>query len=88
MNNARMEQPFLNSTQGTAYCSACSKLNTEIGLHTTTTNFWTTYWQHTKLKFGMQPHFNPNKVKIKKRYSMVSIDTDDFLIWLFICLQL
>ena len=40
-----------------------------------TTNFWTTYRQHTKLKFGMQAYSNPNKrikvdleLKFKKRF--------------------
>ena len=46
-------------------CSAWSKLNTEIGLHThpppPTTNFWTNCRQHKEVKFGMQAYFNPTR---------------------------
>ena len=45
-------------------CSAWSKLNTEIGLPTTS-NFWTIYRQCKKLQFSMQPYFNPNRREIK-----------------------
>ena len=53
------------------YCSALSKLSTDIGLDndpptTTTTNFWTTYRHDRELKFSMQSYFNPTKRKIKK----------------------
>jgi hypothetical protein len=43
------------------YCSAWSKLNTEIDLHHTTT-----FRLHKKLQFGMKAYFKPTKTNMKR----------------------
>ena len=65
---------LINTTQNLLFCSVWSKLNTEIGLHTThppTTNFWTTYRHDRELKFTVvslktwQFHFEKGMLFLK-----------------------